>query len=220
MSDVTQTQTLEQTLNKTDFGHILYENRKIFFGALLAVLFLSTGYVVWRQSQKASALNTSVKVFEFQTKVWDSAKGGKLAVAELVKAFEGLGKDVQTAAVMVPVGLEMGKFLIEKNALFEAETVLSKIDMSHPVTSFFVGMQRSVALEKQNKLAEAIAVLEKIATDKEVLMASKVNLELGRLNLALGEKAKAQTHFDYVINTFPNDDQAKLAKLYLAKLKQ
>ncbi len=34
MSDVTQTQTqtLEQTLNKTDFGHVLYENRKIFFG--------------------------------------------------------------------------------------------------------------------------------------------------------------------------------------------
>jgi peptidyl-tRNA hydrolase len=51
-------------------------------------------------------------------------------------------------------------------------------------------------------------------------MAARVNNELGRLNLAKGEKGKAQTHFEYVLNTFPNDEQAKLSKLYLGKLAQ
>lgn len=220
MSDATQTQTLEQTLNKTDFGHTIYENRKVFFAAIIAVLVAVTGYVLWKQSKKSAANDVAVKVFEFQSKTWAGAKEGKVSIAEAVKVFEGLNKDVQSAPTMVPVVLDMGKFMTEKGALAEAEAVLSKANMSSPLSAFFVGMQRAVILEKLNKVPEAIAVLEQLAKEKEAVMASKVNLELGRLNMALGEKAKAQTHFDYVVTTFPNDEAAKLAKLYLGKLAQ
>ena len=220
MSDATQTQTLEQSLNKTDLGHVIYENRKTFFAIILAILVAVTGFVLWKQSKKSQTNEVSVQVFEFRTKTWDGAKDGKVAIPELVKQFEALDKDVQSSPVMVPVALEMGKFLMDKGALNEAEVILSKVNVTHPVSSFFVGMQRAVILEKSGKVPEAIAVLEKLAKDKEVLMASRVNLELGRLNLLNGEKGKAQTHFEYVINTFPNDEQAKLAKLYLAKLAQ
>lgn len=218
MSDATQTQTLEQSLNKTDFGHVLYENRKSIFGLILAILIGVTGFVLWKQSKKSHTQEVSVKVFEFRTKTWAGAKEGKVAIPELVKQFEGLDKEVQSSSVMVPLALEMGKFLMDKGALNEADAILSKVTVTHPVSSFFVSMQRAVILEKLGKTPEAIAVLENLAKDKEVLMAAKVNLELGRLNLLNGEKGKAQTHFEYVINTFPNDEQAKLAKLYMAKL--
>ncbi len=220
MSDVTQTQTLEQTLNKTDFGHTIYEYRKILFGIVIAILIAVTGFTIWRQAQKSQAQDISIKVFEFRTKTWEGTKDGKVSDAELVKVFEGLDKEVQASPVMVPVALEMGKFLTEKNLLAEAESVLSKVNISHPVAAFFVGMQRAVILEKSNRVPEAIAVLEKLSKDKDGLMSAKVNLELGRLNLANGEKGKAQTHLEYVINTYPNDEHAKLAKLYMAKLAQ
>ena len=220
MSDATQTQTLEQSLNKTDFGHVIYENRKTFIGIILAILVGLAAFVLWRQSKKSQSHDVSVQVFEFRTKTWEGAKEGKVAIPELLKQFEALNKDVQSAPVMVPVALEMGKFLFEKGSLNEAEAILSKVQVTHPVSAFFVGMQRSVILEKLGKLPEAILVLENLAKDKEVLMSAKVNLELGRLNLLNGEKGKAQTHFEYVINTFPNDEQAKLAKLYMAKLAQ
>lgn len=220
MSDTTQTQTLEQTLNKTDFGHIIYESRKTIFAILVAILVSVTGYVLWKQSQKSHAETISVQVFDFQTKTWAGAKEGKVATAELVKVFEGLDKDVQMSPVMVPLALEIGKFLFDKGALTEAEAILSKVNTSHLVSAFFVGTQRAVILEKLNKIPEAIAVLEKLAQDKEAFLAAKINLELGRLNLMNGEKGKAQTHFEYVINTFPNDEQAKLAKLYMGKLAQ
>lgn len=220
MSEATQTQTLEQSLNKTDFGHLLYENRKSIMAAVVAVLVLVTGYVFWKQSQKAKAESISMKVFEFQTKTWEGAKTGKVAVAELVKTFDGLDKEVQKSPVMVPVALEMGKFLHDKGALSEADGILSKVNITHPISAFFVGTQRAVILEKMGQIPQAIAVLEPLAKDKDGLMSAKVNVELGRLNLTNGEKGKAQTHFEYVLNTFPNDEQAKLAKLYMARLNQ
>lgn len=220
MSDATQTPSIEQSLNKTDFGHVIYENRKLIIGLLIAILIGVTGYVIWKQSKKSKTQEVSVEVFEFRTKTWANAKDGKLSYPELVKQFEALDSSVQSAAIMVPLALEMGKFLMDKGALAEADAILSKVNVTHPVSAFFINMQRAVILEKENKIPEAIAALEKLAKDKDVLMAAKVNLELGRLNLMNGEKGKAQTHFEYVINTYPNDEHAKLAKLYMAKLAQ
>lgn len=222
MAEATQAQqpTLEQTLNRTDLGHTIFEHRKTFFGILIAVLVGALGFVFYKQSQKSAALETSVKVFEFQSGTWANAKTGKTTPAELVTAFEGLDAKVQAAPVMLPVVLEMSKFLYEKGNYAEADAILAKVTPAtkHPVSSFFVSMQRAVVLEKLGKLDEAIAVMEPLAQNKEVVMPAKVSVELGRLYLAKGDKGKAQTQFDYVLNTFPNDEQAKLAKLYLSQM--
>lgn len=222
MAEATQAQqpTLEQTLNRTDLGHTIFEHRKTFFGILIAVLVGALGFVFYKQSQKSAALETSVKVFEFQSGTWANAKTGKTTPAELVTAFEGLDAKVQAAPVMLPVVLEMSKFLYEKGNFAEADAILAKVTPAtkHPVSSFFVSMQRAVVLEKLGKLDEAIAVMEPLAQNKEVVMPAKVSVELGRLYLAKGDKGKAQTQFDYVLNTFPNDEQAKLAKLYLSQM--
>jgi outer membrane protein assembly factor BamD (BamD/ComL family) len=51
-----------------------------------------------------------------------------------------------------------------------------------------------------------------------MMMKSKVALDLGRMYLLQNEKGKAQTQFDYIISNFPNDEYAKLAKLYLSQM--
>lgn len=220
MNQVTGEATVEQTLNKTDFGHVLYENRKLFFGLLIAIVVGVTGYVIYGQSKKSSALNTSVEVFEFQSKTWAEAKAGKIAPAELASAFEKLDSKVQSAPVMLPVVLDMGKFLYEKGNYVEADQILSKVSSStkHNVTTFFITMQRVVVLEKLGKSDEAISLLENLLKAKDGLLPARGALELGRLYLAKGEKGKAQTQFDYVVSTFPNDEHAKMAKLYLSQL--
>lgn len=220
MSEATQGQTIEQTLNKTDLGHTIYEHRKSLLAILVAVLLVSTGYVFWQQFQSSTALNNSEKVFEFQSGTWADVKAGKADAAQLVKSFEALDAKIQTAPVMLPVVLEMSKFLYDKGNYAEAEAILSKVSGSydHPVSAFFASMQRAVVLEKLGKVDEAIAVLEPLAQGKEALMPAKISVQLGRLYLEKGDKGKAQTQFDYVINNFPNDEQAKVAKLYLSQL--
>ncbi len=224
MSDATQTSsntpTLEQTLNRTDFGHFMFENRKAFFGALLAAVICVLAFIGWKQMQEASALERSVKVFEFHTRTWEEAKAGKMTPQELVQKYTALPSDVHSSPVMVPVALEIGKFLFDKGAYAEADTVLTKVDVSkNALGKFFVGMQRYVVLEKLGKTDEAIATLEDVLKQEGGFMNALVATELGRLYLAKGEKGKAQTQFEYVVSTFPNDEHAKLAKLYLAQMK-
>lgn len=218
----TQTQTLEETLNKTDLGHILYENRKIFFGMIIVILVGGTGLSLWKQSQKSSALEHSEKVFEFQSGLWDDAKTGKATAETLVKEFVGLDEKVRTAPIMIPLALEISKFLVEKQNYAEADKILAavQIEKKAPVSHFFIALQRSVILEKLGKIDEAIAVLSPLAESKDGIMPAKVSLELGRLYAQKGEKGKAQTQFDYVISNFPNDDLSKMAKLYLQQLAQ
>jgi predicted negative regulator of RcsB-dependent stress response len=222
MTDTTGTPTLEQTLNKTDLGHTIYENRKILFGILVAILVGALAYVAMKQVKHSSALENSKKVFEFQTGAWADAKTGKVDSEQLVKAFKGLEDGVQAAPVMLPIVLEMSKFLSDKGEFAEAESILSEVSGAHkhPVASFFVRMQRAVVLEKLGKVDEAISVLEPLAQGKDAIMPAKTSVALGRLYLAKGEKGKAQTQFDYVLNNFPNDVEAKVAKLYLAQLAQ
>lgn len=218
MSEATQTQTLEQTFNKTDLGHLIYEYRKLMFALIAAVLVGVMGYALWKQSQKSQAEAVSSKVFEFQSKTWASVKEGKLAATELPKVFEALDQEVKNAPVMIPLALEMGKYLFDKGQLIEADMILSKLNSNQPIAQYFIATQRAVILEKLNKIPEAILALEQAAKNKDALMAAKLNLELGRLNFLNGEKGKAQTHFEYVLSTFPNDDLAKLAKLYMGKM--
>src|SRR5690606_12322703 len=139
MSEATQGQSIEQTLNKTDLGHSIYEHRKTLFAVVIAVLIGATGYALWQQMQKSSALENSEKVFEFQSGAWADAKAGKKTVPDLVKSFEELDKNIQTAPVMLPIILEMSKFLYEKGNYAEAEAILSKVTGSynHPVSAFF-----------------------------------------------------------------------------------
>lgn len=222
MSEATQTETLEETLNHTDFGHIVYENRKALLGVLLAVVVAVTGFVLWKESKKSAALDNSVKVYEFQKSVWAEAKAGKVSDSDLVAKFDALDKSVQTAPIMIPLALEMGKYLAEKGSLKEAEAILAKFEgvKLHPVGAYFVASQKAVIQEKNSNLDGAIKTLEDLSQIKETIMADRTAVELARLYLLKGEKGKAQIQLDHVIATYPNGDEAKVAKLYKAQLAQ
>jgi predicted negative regulator of RcsB-dependent stress response len=225
MAGATQTPTqqeLEQTLNKTDFGHVLYENRKLIFAALVAVLLGVSVWLLWKQQKQASARDAAQEVFTFQSKTWAEAKEGKLPAADLARAFEGLPKSVQTSGTMLPLVLEMGKFLQEKGALAEADAILGRAAevRHHSVADFFLALQRAVILEQLGQTERAVSVWEELQARKEVFYPAKVALELGRLYMKQGEKGKAQSQFENIISQWPNEDYARVAKLYLSQLAQ
>lgn len=222
MSEVVQqppTPTIEQSLNKTDLGHEIYEHRKYYIAGLILIVVAALGFSFWKQMATKNKEESSVKVFEFQTKVWSQVKTQKLTTDELIKGYRDLSADVKKSPVMLPLAFEMSKYLVEQNKLAEADEVLSAFEVGQgsAITSTFVAFQRAVVLESLTKVDDAIALLEKVAQNKDSILKPKLYLEIGRLSLLKGDKVKAKTNFDYVIGNYPNDEYAKLAKLYLPK---
>lgn len=219
MSEATQTaDQIEKQLDKTDFGHFVYTYRKLLLSIFVAIVLGATGYLLWKQSKESSALKRADEVYSFASTSWAEAKSGKLAPDALVKNFESLPADIRKSPSMVPVVLEMGNFLAEKGLNKEANEILMNAEGLDELGNYFVGMQRVVVLERLGQDDEAISILEKLNSQKNLPLPQKVSLELGRFYMKKGDKAKAQTQFQDVISTYPNDDYAKIAKLYLIQL--
>jgi predicted negative regulator of RcsB-dependent stress response len=215
-----QSQALEQTFNKTDLGHLIYENRKVFFVILVILLLGIGGFLFWKQARENSSLEASAGVFEFSSKYWTPAREGKLTPENLVAEFQKLSSSVSQSPMMLPLSLEISKFLYDKNLLNESLLILTKTTVSdnQPLGAYLLGMQKMAVLEKLGKPSEAMTILENLAKMKDQIFPAKTSLELGRLYLQANEKAKAQTQFDFILNTYPNEPEAKLAKLYISQL--
>ena len=189
----------------------------MFLVLLIVAVVGSLSFVIYKQIAKSSQEAASEKVFEFQTKVWSEAKAQKLTADELMKGYRDLSSDTKKSALMVPLSLEMSKYLVEQNKNAEANEVLQAFEVGSgsAITGTFIAFQRAVVLENLGQVDEAITLLEKIAENKDAVLKAKLYLEIGRLSLVKGDKPKAKTSFEYVISNYPNDEFAKLAKLYL-----
>jgi len=155
MSEATQTasQEFEQTLNKTDLGHTIYEHRKSLFGLLIAILVGATAYVFWQSSKESAAMENSIKVFEFQTGVWADVKGGKSDVAALMSSYEGLSDDIRKSPSILPLSLEMSNFLYDKGNYVEADKVLSHLtELNHPIATIFCFHAKSCCFRENGKI--------------------------------------------------------------------
>jgi predicted negative regulator of RcsB-dependent stress response len=209
---------IEKQMDRTDFGHFVYTYRKLLLAIFVAIVLGATGYLLWKQAKDSSALKKADEVYAFASTSWAEAKTGKLAPDLLVKNFDALPEDIRQAPAMVPVVLEMGSFLAEKGLYSEANEILKNSNGLTELGNYFVGMQRVVILEKLGQNDEAITVLEGLNGQKNLPLPQKVSLELGRFYMMKGDKGKAQTQFQDVISSYPNDEYAKIAKLYLIQL--
>ncbi len=65
-STETNSLTLEESLNKTDFGHWLYEHRKSFIAAVVLVFIGASGWLLYKQYAKKQAQEYSAQVYLFE----------------------------------------------------------------------------------------------------------------------------------------------------------
>ena len=73
--------------------------------------------------------------------------------------------------------------------------------------------------EDMGKFNESYKVLQDMLKSPVKLLESKVYLDLGRIHLKRGEKEKAKTTFQYVIdNGKSGDDVVKMARLYMSNM--
>ena len=219
MSETTTSQELEATLNKTDLGHIVYEKRKVIMALLGALLVIILGWVSMKSIRSSQETKGSEAVFHFQNDVWAQVKAGKMTTDEMMTKYETLDSGAKSSASMLPLALEVSKFLVEKNEVEKADKFLAEVKPSNEIGQFFIVHQRAMLLEKLNKTGDAIELVKGLKTKKEGIMPAHLELLLGRLYMVQGNSQEAKATLEGVINNYPNDEEAKLAKLYLGEVK-
>lgn len=213
--------TLEETLNKTDFGHWIFERRKPFLFAVALVFLGSCGWLWWKQAQKTRLQELAGEVHQFEMSALKELRDGKLDVADFTTRFTALPADVKTSAAMVPVALDAANLLREKGDAKIALQVLDQVVKSFPPTSpaYAFLIQPYVALaEDGGETSQAITMLEAYVASGQKVFLTKAYLDLGRLYLAKNEANKAKPNFEYIVANHPNDELAKLARLYLQRM--
>ena len=221
MANETPAQTLDETLNKTELGHVINENKNLILICAAVVTALVVGYSVMRhQGQKAE--NESLDAaYSFQSSVIEPFMDGKIDGEQAVKKIQNMDSSLTGSPNLAPSIFEAVGKLVKENKMEEAVGILETWHKSFPEGShlrFMAGLRLAPILEDSGKQDEAIAVYEGLIKGSHDVLESRVYLELGRLYLEKGDQAKAKSFFEHVVKYHEGSEEAKFARLYLQKL--
>jgi predicted negative regulator of RcsB-dependent stress response len=213
-----ETQTLDETMNKTDFGHWIYENRKLIFVLIGAILVAGIGYSVY-SSQKSKAENESLAaIYSFSKEVVTPFIEDKLKADEFQQKVDTLPAHIWSQANIVPVMFNVINKHIESDNWGAAKVILEKLNTnftSDPMKSFFINVKLATVQENMGDNQGALATYQSLLKGKFNPIESRIYLHIGRLHKILGDAAKANENFAFIIEKHPNSEDAKLAKLYM-----
>ncbi|PIK15948.1 tetratricopeptide repeat protein [Halobacteriovorax sp. JY17] len=208
---------VDEALYETELGAFIAKNKSSVIGLVVLIIlgvFAWGGYVAYKSSQNDKL---GAVVYEFKAKSFDSLVTKKIAPADYTKGYLEMASKVGSFVGLTPLAINSSDELTKQGDLEGSLKVLETVkDQSNPYIIYFIHSRMAVNHEDLGNVDKAIADLEKIVKANVKVMESKTYLDLGRLYLKKGEKAKAKTNFQYVIDNLGQAEFVKLAKLYLA----
>ncbi len=216
-----QTEGFDEVANKTDFGHFINSNAKpITIAGILVVVGIIAFSLV--QNQRKDRRQEEAKtVYQFEKDYLEKLNEKKIEGSEFVKKFKDVSNQDVEASMLMPTALYSSKTLKGQGkpelALEVLEGLYPKITPSSYAFNF-ISLHLAVLYEDLGKTEKAIEVLEALGKSNVKVLEAKLYLDLGRLYKKVGNKEKASLNFNYVVEKFPNDEMAKLAKFYLKDL--
>jgi predicted negative regulator of RcsB-dependent stress response len=186
----------------------------------IVLLFALLGGSIWYNSRNASNEVYNAKIEKSDSTAFANFSKDK-NVTPLMGDFKKLKNEVGNYRGLFPYGLKISDALLESGMNNEAIEVLLAIkdNASTDYAKFFVNARLAVAFENAGKINEAIDVLLQQSKSGVAVFEGKNYLDLGRLYLKQGQKDKAKSSFQYVIDHAKDDIEfVKLSKLYLSNL--
>jgi tetratricopeptide (TPR) repeat protein len=220
-----ETQTLEQTLEKTDLGHFVNTNKNGIIIAGAIIMALIAGFSIYKHNADKTDQEALKAVYQFEkTNVTPFLEGKNkdIKADDVIAKLEAAPMEIMKNANFLPAVFGVVNKLKESGDATKAIGLLEKIQKNYrpkEFAYFFVAVKLAVLYEDAGKADEAIATLESLVSANHEVMKSKVYLDLGRLYKKKGLTDKARANFDYIVKNDGNSDYGKLARLYLMQLK-
>jgi len=211
---------IDNILNETEIGQVIAKNKMIFVAlAVIAVLgvFVYGGFSSWNKSASEKHYEI-IRVYQENFEKLSLEK--TVNIKAIVSSFQDLKKKIGSSKLLFYPALITGDFLRTKGALSESENVYQQAFSSVSIasSSTMLGLRLAVVKEDLKKYDQAIKVLEKVAAFKIKAFEGKIYLDIGRIYSLKGNKEKAKSNYQYVIDNSSDTEMLKLARLGLAGL--
>lgn len=219
-----ETPNIDETLNKTDFGQVINENKKPIMIGFVLILVGIVAYSVFSHFQAKQHTVKLNKAFDIQATVFTPYLEGKTKTADFIKSLKEVNQSFVGEVTLVPAFLEaLNKLNKEDKAALIAELALVEAWYKNLKTGTELQMLFGLSLvslyEDNKKYDEAIKVLEVLIASKNDVLKSKLYLDLGRIYLSKNDKTNAASNFQFIVDKYADSDEAPMAKLYLSELK-
>ncbi|MEE2744500.1 MAG: tetratricopeptide repeat protein [Bdellovibrionota bacterium] len=192
--------------------------------SLLGIIVFGVLFFGWFSNYKeAKNEEFSKKIYKFSQSDANSIDKEKFDVGVYVESVKNLFKDTDGFEGIFPLLLSSADKLFQKGNLKGSLELLllgeENFASSNPYRAFFIRSRLAAVYEDLGNLAKSSEILKKLLKSPVKLMELKVYLDLGRLDLKQGNREKAKTTFQYVVdNGRTGDELTKVAKLYLSDL--
>jgi tetratricopeptide (TPR) repeat protein len=223
MAQETQAQSfdIDQTLNKTDFGHFVSHHKKsILIGFAVALVLVIIVSFVKHQKDQAQT-ETLNKVYAISQDVFTPFSKGEIKLETYKDKFSKIDNSLFTENAFIPYFLgAVGKLVQDGEtslAIEQLEMVLNKLGAKNDL-AYFINLRLAPLYENSEMNDKALKTYESLATGSEKLLEPQIYLNLARLYLKTGKKDKAVQNFNFVIKNHADTEYAKIANLYLVQI--
>jgi predicted negative regulator of RcsB-dependent stress response len=215
-------QTLEQTLERTDLGHVINENKKLILILAAVVVVLIIVFSFWRYQSNKTLENNLAEVYAFQKDVVDKFVGGDLKEEDFISKTKNLASHLKGQPSLLPSLFKAIDKLTGLGKTTEAVAILEGWTEQFSKDSFnffFVAMKLVPLYENIQETDKAIVLTQKlIASSIDVARADNY-LTLGRLQMKKGDSKSARDSLEFLLKNHESSEASKMAKLYLQQLK-
>ena len=202
----------------SDTNRELLIKKFIALGILCALVVFGWGFYERNQSKEMSRLAN--KLYDFEQSVVSELEKGTTTGSVVVERLSKLIDSSSTPIVALSLGLKINDILLSKQDYAASKALLIKLEKinNDQIAQQVILPRLAVVFEELGEDTKAVEYLEKNLTLKNTLLQDKTYFDLGRLYLKAGNKEKAKSSMDYVVEKSKNKELVKLAKFFLGKL--
>lgn len=211
--------SVEETLNKTDLGQVINDNKRpiLIFGAVIVLLIIAYSVMVQVSANKtAEELDRAFKV---RSELFIPFLEGKEKADVFKTKLLKMENTFQANPNLTPEFLGSLNKLVEDKALDKPtlDFAVKWIGKMNKKSNLYIlsALRVSALLEDNARADEAIAILQGMIDNKADFLADKIHFDLGRMLMDKGEKEKAKSHFQFVVDAEEVSEFRTMAKIYL-----
>jgi predicted negative regulator of RcsB-dependent stress response len=214
-----EAQTLEQTLEKTDLGHIINENKKPIMVAGAIIIAAIIGYSIFAQVNESKKYEKLDTIFALEQSLFQKFADKKTTAAEFKTQLAGINNELIAEPNLIPAFMDSINRLdqageADASVLAVTKNWLSKLNKNSPMY-IFLGLRVAALSEDLGQADEAIATLESMVAHKTNILKDKIHFDLVRLYIDKGDMVKAKERFETLKTKHEKSEFVKLGSIFL-----